>query len=87
VCELLPNVWLAEDKALMPNAPLMGKADVWGAMVNPNQYLEDKVKELIASEPAWKDRFAENKGYPKYHRATKTLEIRTGDERDGDTVG
>ena len=28
VCELIPGIWLAEDKVLMPNDPLMGKCNI-----------------------------------------------------------
>ena len=87
VCELIPDVWLAEDRVLMPNEPLMGKHNIWDALIRPKQYLECKVKDLVAQNPAWKDSFAENKGYPKYYRAGLTITIRKEDEGNGDTVG
>lgn len=87
VCELIPGIWLAEDRVLMPNEPLMGKCNVWDALIRPKQYLEGKVKDLVAQNPAWKDSFTENKGYPKYYRAGLTITIRKEDEGNGDTVG
>lgn len=87
VCELIPGIWLAEDKVLMPNEQLMGKCNIWDALIRPKQYLECKVKDLVEQNPAWKDLFEENKGYPKYYMAGLTITIRKEDEDNGDTVG
>lgn len=87
VCELIPGIWLSEDKVLMPNEPIMGKCNIWDALIRPKQYLEGKVKDLVVHNQAWKDSFTENKGYPKYYRAGLTITIRKEDEDNGDTVG
>lgn len=78
VCEIIPGIWLSYDPVLMPNEPLMGKSNVWDALVKPKMYLEDKVRELCSSKKEWKDEISrfQASGFPKYYRACVMLEIR-----------